>query len=91
MGGWAGWADAVDSWTGRMDKCMDTSHPVVRHPAVTIYTRHTDVHLYLFSHWVLDLLMERPNICSVQGELIPLLTRYQFSSLSHKCTAFLSG
>eukprot|EP01006_Ploeotia_vitrea_P044549 TRINITY_DN66837_c2_g1_i1.p1 TRINITY_DN66837_c2_g1~~TRINITY_DN66837_c2_g1_i1.p1 ORF type:complete len:288 (-),score=164.35 TRINITY_DN66837_c2_g1_i1:435-1172(-) len=44
---------------------------------MTIYTNLKDAHVYIFSHWVLDLLADKPNIVSIQGELVPYLVRSQ--------------
>ena len=38
-----------------------------------------DAHVYLFRHWILDLLCEYKQISDVKTELLPLLTKLQFS------------
>jgi translation initiation factor eIF-2B subunit gamma len=37
-----------------------------------------DAQCCIFSHWILDLLVKKPNISSIQGELIPFLVDKQF-------------
>lgn len=37
-----------------------------------------DAHLYVFSHWVVDLLLEKKYIASIKADLIPHLVRRQF-------------
>lgn len=51
-----------------------------RHPNLTMYTRLKDAHLYLFAHWVIDLLCEMRMINDIQSELVPLMVKRQFSS-----------
>uniref|UniRef100_A0A7S1G7X8 Mannose-1-phosphate guanyltransferase C-terminal domain-containing protein n=1 Tax=Bicosoecida sp. CB-2014 TaxID=1486930 RepID=A0A7S1G7X8_9STRA len=46
---------------------------------------HTDIldaHCYVFNHWVLGLLDERPKITSIKFELVPYLVRRQFLGLA---------
>ena len=38
-----------------------------------------DVHLYVFSHWVLDFLMDHREIASIKYELVPKLIRKQMN------------
>jgi hypothetical protein len=45
-----------------------------------MHTRLRDTHVYLFRHWVLELLEAKPNIESIQGDLIPYLLDKQFST-----------
>lgn len=47
----------------------------------TNFVLHSDLydpHLYVFSHWVLDLLQEKKYIASIKADLIPHLVRRQF-------------
>jgi translation initiation factor eIF-2B subunit gamma len=47
----------------------------------TNFTLHSDLydaHFYIFSHWVLDLLLEKKYIASIKADLIPHLVRRQF-------------
>jgi len=46
---------------------------------VTIHTKLRDAHLYLFAHWVLDLLETKPSISSIQSDLLPYLVKLQFT------------
>ncbi|KAK3599909.1 hypothetical protein CHS0354_022494 [Potamilus streckersoni] len=50
-----------------------------RHPCVSIKSNLTDCHLYLMKKWVIDFLMEKRSISSIKGELLPYLTKKQFS------------
>ena len=38
-----------------------------------------DIHVYIFAHWVLRLLDDKPDVTSIQGELVPYLVRSQFT------------
>ncbi|TMW62112.1 hypothetical protein Poli38472_009605 [Pythium oligandrum] len=49
--------------------------------SVTLHTDLYDPHFYIFSHWVLDLLQEKPHIQSIKTDLIPHLVRRQFRGL----------
>jgi len=49
------------------------------HPNIVIHTGMVDQHLYLFSHWILDLLQEKTGISSIQAELLPYLISNQFT------------
>lgn len=49
------------------------------HPNLVIHTSIVDQHLYLFSHWILDLLEEKKGISSIQAELLPYLIANQFT------------
>jgi translation initiation factor eIF-2B subunit gamma len=62
-----------------------------RHPNVHISKNLRDYHVYLFSHWVLQLLEEKTNISSIQGELVPYLVRAQFSQQAREWTHVLDG
>lgn len=44
---------------------------------VNVHTTLRSAHLYFFKHWVLRLLAERPQLHSVQRDLLPLLVRAQ--------------
>ena len=43
-----------------------------------LHTDLYDAHFYIFSHWVLDLLLEKKYIASIKADLIPHLIRRQF-------------
>lgn len=47
-------------------------------PCVDIHKDLLDAHLYIFAHWVLDLLAEKKWISTVKGELVPYLVKKQF-------------
>ena len=51
-----------------------------RYPQVSLYNSLRDAHGYLFDHWVLDLLVAKPQIESIQGDLIPYLVKKQFDT-----------
>jgi translation initiation factor eIF-2B subunit gamma len=45
---------------------------------LTVHSHLTDVHVYIFGHWVLDLLDSVQKISSIRCDLIPYLIRRQF-------------
>jgi translation initiation factor eIF-2B subunit gamma len=47
-------------------------------PRITMHTNLYDAHVYIFSHWVLDLLNKKKHIASIKADLIPHLVRRQF-------------
>ncbi|EQC31793.1 hypothetical protein SDRG_10582 [Saprolegnia diclina VS20] len=49
-----------------------------RRPRINMHTDLYDAHVYIFSHWVLDLLAEKKHIASIKADLIPHLVRRQF-------------
>jgi translation initiation factor eIF-2B subunit gamma len=49
-----------------------------RRTQFTLRTDLYDAHFYIFSHWVLDLLVEKKYIASIKADLIPHLVRRQF-------------
>lgn len=51
-----------------------------KHPNLVIHNGLMDAHLYLFSHWVLKLIADKPRLSSLQAELLPYLIRNQFST-----------
>jgi len=55
-----------------------------RHPNTTFHIKLQDAHLYLFSRWVLDLIVDVDGISSIQDELIPYLVKHQFTSYTAK-------
>lgn len=51
----------------------------------TNFVLHSDLydsHFYIFSHWVVDLLLEKKYIASIKADLIPHLVRRQFRGLA---------
>lgn len=48
------------------------------HPQVTLHSKLRDIHLYLFSRWVIHLLNDKKAISSIQVELVPCLVQGQF-------------
>lgn len=46
-----------------------------------IHTNLSDGHVYVFKRWVLDYLVQRETISTIQGELVPVLTKAQFRNL----------
>ncbi|KAF0695854.1 Aste57867_13374 [Aphanomyces stellatus] len=64
-----------------MDTSEDLEMPLAllkRRPRINLRTDLYDAHVYIFSHWVLDLLHEKKHIASVKADLIPHLVRRQF-------------
>lgn len=53
------------------------------HPHVQLRTDLIDAHVYLFAHWVLDVLEQKPHFQSVKFELLPYLVRKQFLQKSN--------
>ncbi|DAZ97557.1 TPA: hypothetical protein N0F65_005529 [Lagenidium giganteum] len=49
-----------------------------RRPNFVLHTDLYDPHFYIFSHWVLDLLIEKKYIASIKADLLPHLVRRQF-------------
>jgi translation initiation factor eIF-2B subunit gamma len=49
------------------------------YPNITVTNRMLDSHFYIFSHWVLELLELKKDICSIKCELLPYLIEKQFS------------
>ncbi|ETW02295.1 hypothetical protein H310_05843 [Aphanomyces invadans] len=49
-----------------------------RRPRINMHTDLYDAHVYIFPHWVLDLLHEKKHIASIKADLIPHLVRRQF-------------
>ncbi|KAL7488982.1 hypothetical protein ACHAW6_014570 [Cyclotella cf. meneghiniana] len=50
-------------------------------PSLSIRTDLHDVHLYVISNWVFDLIHARPNMASFQKEVLPLLISRQFKGV----------
>ncbi|EEB06616.2 translation initiation factor eIF2B gamma subunit [Schizosaccharomyces japonicus yFS275] len=48
-----------------------------KHPRITLTTALADTHIYVFRHWVLDLLKENEELSSLRGDLLPLLVKAQ--------------
>ncbi|KAG4095298.1 nucleotide-diphospho-sugar transferase [Neocallimastix lanati (nom. inval.)] len=53
---------------------------LTKFPVINFYTNLRDAHLYIFKQWIFDLLLQKKNISSVRGELVPLLVRCQSAS-----------
>lgn len=49
-------------------------------PVINFYTQLKDAHLYIFKHWIIDMLLQKKNISSIRGELVPLLVKCQSAS-----------
>lgn len=49
-----------------------------RVPSLAMHTDLSDAHCYIFSHWVMGLLEEKPDLTSVRFDLVPHLVRAQF-------------
>ena len=47
-------------------------------PSLSLRTDLNDLHLYVISNWVFDLIHARPNMASFQKEVLPLLISRQF-------------
>ena len=55
-----------------------------RQPVVDVNMRLDWAHLYIFKHWVLQLLVERKNLSSIQHDLVPLLVKSQHVVAAHR-------
>jgi NDP-sugar pyrophosphorylase family protein len=53
------------------------------YPHVALRTDLVDAHVYLFAHWVLDVLEQKPHFSSAKLELLPYLVRKQFLQKSN--------
>ena len=51
-----------------------------KHPNIFVTNKMLDAHCYIFSHWVLELLEQTPELTSIKTELIPFLVKNQYSS-----------
>ncbi|ETV83631.1 hypothetical protein H257_04322 [Aphanomyces astaci] len=64
-----------------MEGSEDVEMPLAllkRRPRINMRTDLYDAHVYIFPHWVLDLLHEKKHIASIKADLIPHLVRRQF-------------
>jgi len=50
---------------------------LANHPNITIHNQILDTHLYIFSHWVLDIMKDLPEPKSLRVSLIPKLLELQ--------------
>jgi translation initiation factor eIF-2B subunit gamma len=66
-------ADSADSGIVSISQSM-----LRKYPPVTLRTDLVDAHVYIFSHWVLDVLEMKPHFSSAKFELLPYLVRKQF-------------
>mmetsp|Transcript_43926 Transcript_43926/g.146365 ORF Transcript_43926/g.146365 Transcript_43926/m.146365 type:complete len:441 (+) Transcript_43926:68-1390(+) len=48
------------------------------HPHLEVHSDLADPHVYLFAHWVLEVLDHKPHFSSAKFELLPYLVRKQF-------------
>lgn len=55
---------------------------------VTFSDRYNDIHIYIFSKWVVDLLKNNSKIHSLKHELIPFIVSKQFSEQNDKDISF---
>lgn len=54
------------------------------HPVVDVRSDLVDAHVYLLNRWLLPYLLKDASITTIKGELVPLLTRYQFKNAPPK-------
>ncbi|KAJ1678261.1 Translation initiation factor eIF-2B subunit gamma, partial [Spiromyces aspiralis] len=50
---------------------------IKKYPSLAISNKFLDVHIYVFSQWVIDFLNANPNITSLQEQLLPIMVRAQ--------------
>ncbi|KAI8842552.1 nucleotide-diphospho-sugar transferase [Chytridium lagenaria] len=48
-------------------------------PIVKVHTKLRDAHMYIFKHWILDLIAAKPKISNIRRDLIPVLLKAQYS------------
>ena len=57
-----------------VEDALTVSRAMLRaYPNMTVTNKMLDSHFYIFSHWVLDLLEAKKDICSIKCELLPFL------------------
>jgi len=49
-----------------------------RFPRVKLHVNLQDAHLYIFKHWVLDVIKEKEKISSIRHDLVPLIVKCQY-------------
>jgi len=49
-----------------------------RFPRVKLHINLRDAHLYIFKHWVLDVIKENEKISSIRQDLVPLIVKCQY-------------
>ncbi|CAO3662019.1 unnamed protein product [Umbelopsis vinacea] len=49
-----------------------------RFPRVKLHINLQDAHLYIFKHWVLDVINEKEKISSIRQDLVPLIVKCQY-------------
>ena len=59
-----------------------------KYPRVSICNDLQDVHLYIFAHWVTDLLNQKPDFTSIKQHVVPFLLRKQYSMSEADLAAF---
>ncbi|EME26103.1 translation initiation factor eIF-2B gamma subunit isoform 2 [Galdieria sulphuraria] len=64
-----------------------SSHILKYNPRLFLKRNLRDCHLYVFSHWVLELLRRNVAISSIKAELVPFLVRRQYH-LSKRCRSW---
>ena len=64
------------------DKLVMPMQLLARRPNLMLDTDLTDVHFYVFSHWVLKILEKQPDIDSIRADLVPYLIRKQLHGLN---------
>ncbi|GJQ08730.1 hypothetical protein GpartN1_g521.t1 [Galdieria partita] len=69
------------------DEVCISSHILKHNPRLILKRNLRDCHLYVFSHWVLELLRRNLAISSIKAELVPFLVRRQYH-LSKRCRSW---
>ena len=52
-----------------------------RYLEMNITTTLQDAHIYIFKHWIIDLISDNEQISSIKSDLIPLLAKMQWQSI----------
>lgn len=47
-------------------------------------TKYDDPHLYIFAHWVIDLIANKENMISIKHELIPYIIKKQYRNVKEE-------
>uniref|UniRef100_A0A1E1XS26 Translation initiation factor eIF2B subunit gamma n=1 Tax=Amblyomma sculptum TaxID=1581419 RepID=A0A1E1XS26_AMBSC len=61
------------------------------HPVIDVRSDLIDAHVYLLNKWLLPYLLKDENITTIKGELVPLLTRYQFKNVPKQSEDVVDG
>jgi translation initiation factor eIF-2B subunit gamma len=55
-----------------------------RCPNMILSTKYDDPHLYIFAHWVIDLIAKKENMISIKHELVPYIVKKQYRNVKEE-------